>query len=75
MGIKALKSTLTIYRDRDDWWIGWYRGASHHYVCLLPTIVMRWDRIRDDENSDAPNDAGDDICIDLGNVEELDGKA
>lgn len=33
-----------IYVDTNDWWIGYYRGASHHYVCPLPTIVIRWPR-------------------------------
>lgn len=33
-----------VYRDRDDWWIGYYRGATHHYVCPLPTLVIRWRR-------------------------------
>lgn len=33
---------LRVYRDRDDWWVGYYRGPSHHYVCLLPTFVIRW---------------------------------
>jgi hypothetical protein len=37
---------LVIYIDRDDWWIGYYRGPNNHYVCLLPTIVVRWRRGR-----------------------------
>jgi hypothetical protein len=35
---------LSVYRDTNDWWIGWYRGEEHHYVCLIPTIVIRWKR-------------------------------
>lgn len=35
---------MDIYQDMNDWWVGYYRGATHHYVCLLPTIVIRWDR-------------------------------
>lgn len=34
----------TIYFDFRDWWVGYYRGDTHHYVCLLPTLVLRWDR-------------------------------
>lgn len=34
------------YRDRNDWWIGYYRGDEHHYVCPLPTIVLRFPRRR-----------------------------
>ena len=56
---KALRNTLKIYIDTADWWIGYYRGPNHHYVCILPTIVIRWDRFQDDEISDAPNDAHD----------------
>jgi hypothetical protein len=29
---------MKIYLDANDWWIGWYR------VCLLPCIVIRWQR-------------------------------
>lgn len=35
---------LRVYRDAADWWVGYYRGDTHHYVCLFPTIVIRWDR-------------------------------
>jgi hypothetical protein len=35
---------MRVYRDRNDWWVGYYRGANHHYVCLLPTLVIRWTR-------------------------------
>ena len=35
---------LAIYRDRRDWWVGYYRGDTHHYVCPLPTLVIRWAR-------------------------------
>lgn len=35
---------IRIYRDPDDWWVGYYRGPKHHYVCLLPTVVIRWPR-------------------------------
>lgn len=33
-----------IYLDFRDWWIGYYRGEDHHYVCILPTLVIRWRR-------------------------------
>lgn len=35
---------MRFYRDRNDWWVGYYRGDQHHYVCLLPTLVIRWPR-------------------------------
>lgn len=35
---------MKIYLDRNDWWIGYYRGDTHHYVCILPTVVIRWSR-------------------------------
>jgi hypothetical protein len=33
-----------VYIDTADWWVGWYRGPGHHYVCLLPCVVIRWKR-------------------------------
>lgn len=35
---------MRVYIDRADWWIGYYRGPNHHYVCPLPTVVIRWKR-------------------------------
>jgi hypothetical protein len=35
---------MKIYIDRNDWWIGAYRGPHHWYVCPLPTVVIRWTR-------------------------------
>jgi hypothetical protein len=35
---------VKVYIEPNDWWIGYYRGDSHHYVCPLPCIVIRWDR-------------------------------
>jgi hypothetical protein len=35
---------MKIYIDTHDWWIGWYRGETHHYLCLLPTVVIRLNR-------------------------------
>lgn len=39
-----------VYIDPDDWWIGYYRGKDHRYVCPLPTLVIRWRR----RTGDAP---------------------
>lgn len=33
---------MKIYFDFNDWWIGYYRGPVYHYICLLPTLVIRW---------------------------------
>lgn len=30
-----------------DWWIGYYRSDEHHYVCLLPCLVIKWVRGRE----------------------------
>jgi hypothetical protein len=35
---------VRIYFDFNDWWVGYYRGPNHHYVCPLPTLVIRWRR-------------------------------
>lgn len=35
---------VRVYIDTRDWWIGYYGGPNHHYVCLLPTVVVRWRR-------------------------------
>jgi len=35
---------MKIYIDTRYWWVGWYRGPEHHYICLLPCIVIRADR-------------------------------
>lgn len=37
-------SPVTVYQDLADWWVGYYRGPNHHYVCPLPTVVIRWPR-------------------------------
>lgn len=33
-----------VYRDGNDWWVGYYRGSADHFVCPLPTLVIRWRR-------------------------------
>lgn len=35
---------MKVYIDTNDWWIGYYRGSNYHFVCPLPTVVIRWDR-------------------------------
>jgi hypothetical protein len=35
---------MDLYRDKNDWWVGYYRGEQFNYVCLLPTLVIRWPR-------------------------------
>lgn len=32
---------VRVYFDFNDWWVGYYRGPNHHYICLLPTLVIR----------------------------------
>lgn len=33
-----------VYLEPRDVWVGYYRGDRHHYVCLLPCVVIRWAR-------------------------------
>jgi hypothetical protein len=35
---------MKIYIDNRDWWIGYYRGGTHHYACPFPCVVIRWHR-------------------------------
>lgn len=35
---------MRVYLEPRDWWIGYYRGAVYHYVCVLPCVVIRWKR-------------------------------
>lgn len=37
---------VEVYVEPRDWWVGYYRGERHHYVCMLPTLVTRWPRLR-----------------------------
>jgi hypothetical protein len=43
---------IKIYRDRRDWWIGYYQGDTHHYICPIPTIVIRWPRHHPEDGTD-----------------------
>lgn len=40
------RRTWKVYVEPRDWWVGYYRGDDHHYVCLLPCVVLRWNRRR-----------------------------
>jgi hypothetical protein len=35
-----------VHLNFSDWWVGYYRGDSHHYVCPLPCLVLMWARKR-----------------------------
>jgi hypothetical protein len=35
---------VKVYIEPRDWWIGYYRGDRHHFVCPLPCLVIRWAR-------------------------------
>lgn len=35
---------MKVYIDKNDWWVGIYRGPNHWYVCPLPCIVFRFNR-------------------------------
>src|SRR5690349_25080362 len=36
--------SLKLYFDINKLWIGYCRDYSYHTICLIPTIVIRWDR-------------------------------
>jgi hypothetical protein len=38
------EKAMKVYFDFNDWWIGYYRGSQYHFVCPLPTVVVRWKR-------------------------------
>jgi hypothetical protein len=38
---------MRVYIEPRDWWVGYYRGGTHHYVCPLPCLVIRWARRRE----------------------------
>lgn len=40
----GLGDTMKLYFDFNDWWVGYYRSGSYHYVCPFPTLVIRWPR-------------------------------
>lgn len=45
IGVYIFKTNkMKVYRDYNDWWIGYYRGENFHFVCPLPTVVFRWPR-------------------------------
>lgn len=33
-----------VYPDPHAWWVGYARGEHYHYLCLLPSLVIRWRR-------------------------------
>jgi hypothetical protein len=35
---------MKIYFDFNDWWVGYYRGENYHFICPLPTLVIRRER-------------------------------
>jgi hypothetical protein len=44
MASRLKRKPMKLYFDSRDWWIGYFRGEDHHYVCLIPTLVFRWER-------------------------------
>jgi len=48
---------MGVYIDFRDWWIGYFRGEAHHYVCVLPCLVIRWPRRRRRVPDAAPRSA------------------
>lgn len=45
MGMKGCcRSKVYAYFDPRDFWVGVYVSTEAVYVCLLPTLVIRWSR-------------------------------
>jgi hypothetical protein len=44
--LRGRVARVRVYIDTADWWIGLYRGPNHYYLCLLPCVVIRWERYR-----------------------------
>lgn len=41
--------SVRVYIEPRDWWVGYYRGDRHHYVCPLTCVVIRWRRSTTDQ--------------------------
>jgi len=39
--------SVSVYFDFRDWWIGLYIGPNHYYLCVMPTLVIRWKKEAD----------------------------
>jgi hypothetical protein len=39
-------SPRPVHVNWNDWWIGYFRGDTRHYVCLVPCVVICWKRRR-----------------------------
>jgi hypothetical protein len=35
---------MKVYLDLRRWWIGYECGDTHHHVCVIPALVVRWPR-------------------------------
>ena len=35
---------MKIYVDLRRWWIGYEFDDTHHHVCIVPVVVIRWPR-------------------------------
>lgn len=49
---------MTIKFEPRDVWIGWYwdrrNDGTHHYVCIVPTLVIHWVRPVHTPNATGP---------------------
>lgn len=41
--LRSQRRPVVFWEPRDVW-IGYYRGDTHHYVCPIPCLVIRWPR-------------------------------
>lgn len=32
---------IKVYFDFNNWGVGYYRGSNYHFICVLPTLVIR----------------------------------
>lgn len=35
---------MKVYFEPRDLWVGYYRSDDYHYICVIPTLVLRWRR-------------------------------
>jgi hypothetical protein len=40
----SIATPIYVYREPADKWVGLYSTETHRYLCLLPTIVIKWSR-------------------------------
>lgn len=42
--MRVPRRIVRVHLDWRDWWVGWYRGDTHNYVCIVPCVAIVWRR-------------------------------